>query len=90
MVMFEGPCTDCGAVLGDYHNPRCKYAGESRVGISGNMALRRVPEDAPALQRTIEDRLARLRQRIRRDVAQDHPELAGIMLGVLDLLADEL
>ena len=43
-------------------------------------------------QRTIEAKIARLRERIKR-MAQDDPRaivIAGALLGILDLLADEL
>ena len=43
-------------------------------------------------QRAINDRIERLRRRAKRQ-AQDNPSLivvAGILLGILDLLADEL
>jgi hypothetical protein len=54
-------------------------------------------DDAPLVraggeQRTIDDKIARMRTRIKR-LAQDDTRaivIAGILLGILDLLADEL
>lgn len=110
--MYDGPCTDCGAVLGGFHQRGCKYAVEGRVGISGSMALRGVRDpltndrakiggDGPALkivrdrpQRTIDERLARLRTRLKEltldDPANDVRKLRAVMLGLLDLLDDAL
>lgn len=84
-VMYDGPCTDCGRELADMHRPGCKYAAEGRVGISGHAALRRVP---PTEQRTVDDKIARLRARLKQ-MPMD-ANVRAILLGMLDLLGDEL
>lgn len=40
-------------------------------------------------QRTVDDKIARLRNRVKQ-AAQLNPELRGLLLGILDLLDDEL
>ena len=40
-------------------------------------------------QRTIEAKIARLRERIK-ELQRIDPAVAGVLLGILDLLADEL
>jgi hypothetical protein len=85
--MYDGPCTFCGESLGDWHLAGCVYAAERKVGISGHAALRKVTGRQQPL-RTVEDKITRLRERVKQTKAD--PGVTGVLLGILDLLGDEL